>query len=104
MLEDLRAAEHLAGVAHEVLEQRELLGRQLDRRLAALDRVRHGVEDQIADRDRRGALDRPSTGERAQTGEELGERERLDEVVVGSRVEPLHPILDGVSRREHQDR
>ena len=32
------------------------------------------------------------------------ERERLHEIVVGAEIEPLHAILDGVFRRQHQHR
>ena len=36
-------------------------------------------------------------------GEQLLEREGLDEVVVGAGVEPGDPVRDRVARREHQD-
>ena len=42
--------------------------------------------------------------QRAQAGQELGQRVGLDEVVVGPGIEPLHPVVDGVARREHQHR
>ena len=42
--------------------------------------------------------------QRAQPREELLERERLDEVVVGARVETGDPVAHGAARREHQDR
>ena len=42
--------------------------------------------------------------QRAQPGEQLLERERLGQVVVGPGVEALDPVADGVARGEHQDR
>jgi len=42
--------------------------------------------------------------QRARTGDELAQRERLDEVVVGAALEAAHAVLDGVARGEHQHR
>ena len=42
--------------------------------------------------------------ERPDAGEELAEVERLDEVVVGARVEALDPVGWGVTRGEHEER
>jgi hypothetical protein len=36
--------------------------------------------------------------------EQLAERERLGEVVVGAAVQPVHAVVDRVTRREDQDR
>ena len=47
-------------------------------------------------------LDRPAAPERAQPRHELGERERLDEVVVGAAVEAGDAVLDRVARGEHE--
>src|SRR5262249_35398971 len=74
------------------------------RRAAARDHVALGVEREVA----YGEQDRPRqlgpAKERVKPGEELGERERLREVVVGSRVEAEHAVLDCVTRRQEQDR
>ena len=42
--------------------------------------------------------------ERTDAGEQLVELERLREVVVRAGVEAAHHVLDGVARREHEDR
>ncbi len=42
--------------------------------------------------------------QRAQAREQLVESERLDEVVVGSRVEPGDPVCHGVAGSQEQDR
>ena len=49
-------------------------------------------------------FDRRTPHERPQTCEELVEREGLRKVVVGAGVEPCNAVLDGIPRREHQDR
>ena len=41
--------------------------------------------------------------ERPQPGRQLRERERLDQVVVGTRVETGDTVTHGVAGREHQD-
>jgi hypothetical protein len=46
----------------------------------------------------------PSPGQRAHPGQQLGERERLDEIIVGAGIEAGHPVVDGVARRQEQDR
>ncbi len=45
-----------------------------------------------------------AAGERAQPGEQLLDRKRLGQVVVGAGVEPDHAVADAVERRQHQDR
>ena len=44
----------------------------------------------------------PAAGEGAEPGEELLERERLGEVVVGPGIEAAHAVLDRVAGGEHQ--
>src|SRR5690349_23661886 len=56
VLEQLVAGEHLARVAHERLQELELLGRQVHLVVAAPDPAGSGVELQVADLEHRGAL------------------------------------------------
>ena len=58
-------------------------------------------DDELGLRPARG---HPATTERPQPGGQLLVGERLDEVVVGTGVEPGHPVADGVAGGEHQDR
>ena len=53
-------------------------------------------------RDRPGAAGAPE--QRAQSGQQHDERERLGEVVVGAGVERLGVVVLAVLRRQHQDR
>ena len=62
--------------------------------VAAPDAAGGRVELEVADLEHRGALDRAAAGERAQARQQLGERERLGQVVVGAAVEAGHAVLD----------
>ena len=50
------------------------------------------------------ALRRPAAQERVQPGDDLLERERLHDVVVGARLQPRDPVADLVARREDAHR
>ena len=104
MLDQLEPREHVARVPHQSLEQRELLRGQLDLHAAASDLAAGRVEAQVPDLEHRGPFRPAAPGERAKPGVQLGERERLHEVVVGAAVEPSHAILDRVAGREDQHR
>ena len=82
------AGDHLPGVAHQVLEQAELAGLELDGASGAPDGVREEVHLQIRGYepgDRRPIAAAPPR-ERLDPGRELGEREGLDEIVVAARA------------------
>jgi hypothetical protein len=103
-LEQLEPGKNVAGTAHEGLEQRELLPREGDLGLAPPNPVRRGIEPEVADREDRGPLDGATSGDRAQTGQQLVEREGLREVIVRPAVEPCDAVLDRIAGREHQHR
>ena len=46
----------------------------------------------------------PAAQEGPQPGQQLGQGEGLDQVVVGSGVEALDPVVDGVAGGEHEHR
>src|SRR5437588_5201726 len=84
-LVDERAWKHLAGVAHVELEQVRLSRRQLEAAGASSCVHRAEVEAEVGETEDvcRLLLERPAK-ERAQSGEEFLERERLRQVVVGA--------------------
>ena len=63
-----------------------------------------GTVLQFADLSRGGVVDGAAPQQRAEPGQQLLERERLGQVVVGPGVEPGDPVRDGVARGEHEDR
>ena len=68
------------------------------------DLARRRVEPEVADLEHRRPLHGSPPHERPQPREELGERERLRQVVVGARVETGDAVVDAVARREHEHR
>ena len=104
MLEQVQTRKHLARPAHEDLQQRELLCREPNLGRTTRDLPRRRVEAEVADFEDGRPLGIAPADERAQAGEQLRERERLDEVVVGAAVETRDAILDRVPRGQHQHR
>src|SRR2546422_7559693 len=101
---DRGAVEQASLVQHEQLEQGELLRGEGDRPAAAAYlaggdvhlEVRHAIER----RRKRGAAAR----QRLEPRQELAEGEGLRQVVVGAGLEAAHPVVEGIERRQHQDR
>ena len=99
---------HLAGVAQEELEQRELGARELDLVAVADNVAGQRVEREVEERERgrlaRRRGERLAAEQRPQPGEELLERKGLDEVVVRAGVEPRHTVGDARTSGQHEDR
>jgi hypothetical protein len=104
LVEQALARDHDALVAHQVLEQLELALGQLDRALAADHLVRVRVQRQVADAQRRRAARRAPAQQRAHARQQLLALERLDQVVIGARIQPLHTRLQRVACGQDQDR
>src|SRR5262249_41817849 len=107
LVQQLVAAEGLAGVAKQRFEQRELAGTEITWPTMDRDRARRLVEaDRAGDEPwlgpAGGALG--PAGEGPQTRGELVVAERLHDVVVGAGVETAHAIADRVAGGEHEDR
>ncbi len=95
----------MARVAQEQLEQRVLGAGQLDLARAAAHPVRARVEREAGEPERRVLARRARAAqEGAHAREQLPERERLHEVVVGAEVEAADRVLLRVARGEHEDR
>jgi hypothetical protein len=62
------------------------------------------VQAQRPDLQDGGALRQAPAGERPQPREQLGEGERLGQVVVGAAVQAGDPVVDAVARGQHEDR
>src|SRR5215510_11522017 len=103
VLDQHRPREDAAGVAHEVLEQRPLARGQLDPAAAALHLARGRVERQVGQPQHRGASLRAAPEQGAHSRQELLERERLGQVVVGAEIEPGHLVGHAVACGQHDD-
>src|SRR5688500_11675604 len=88
---DLRAIQRLAGAPHEQLEHRALACRERELPPRARTDPTRDVEPHIERIEHRRARARRTPEDRANPRRELIERERLDEIVIGARVESLDP-------------
>ena len=101
--EQLVAGEHLARVADEDVEQVELAAGERELAARARRDVAARVDDDVARHVRARALLAAAAQQRLQARGQLGDRERLDEVVVGARLQPGDAVLDLVARGQHAD-
>jgi len=60
------------------------------------------VDDEVTPHEDR-RRSRAAPGQGPYPGDQLGEGERLDQVVVRAKIQAIHPVLDRGRRREHQD-
>src|SRR6266702_373101 len=103
VLQDPPPVDHLARVAHEELQQRELLRRQVDRPAVAGHRAGRRVQLDVFDTQPYRPLRGTAPDQRPQPGQQLGERERLDQVVVRPGVQPADPVADRVPGGQHEN-
>ena len=106
LLEDERPLEHPPRPPEEHLEQRELGPGELDLPLAPADLPGGDVHREVGEAEHLvGVLGlHRAAHQRPQPRQQLGQRERLGEVVVGPGVQPLDPVADGVAGGEDEDR
>ena len=101
--EQLVAREHLAGVADEHVEQVELAPGEAELAAVAGGDVAARVDDDVARDVRAGALGAVAAQQRLEPRGQLGDRERLDQVVVGAGLQAGDAVLDLVARGQHAD-
>ena len=95
VLEQRLLGQHLAGVGHEVAQEGELLGREVERRdrpVGASWRAVSSSRSPTASTG--GGRAGVAPQQRAHPGQQLGEGERLHQVVVGAVVEPGDPVVE----------
>ena len=85
-------------------QQGELAGREIDHLVADARHVARFVQLELARPQAARGLGRGPPAEGPHAGEQLGEGERLGQVVVGPGVEPGDPLLDRAEGREQEHR
>ena len=97
--------EHAPRIEHEVAQEVELGAGQLDARVAAEDLVPLLVEREVGEMQHvAGQLALRAAENRLHARDDLGEAERLRDVVVAADPQRLHLVLDRVLRGEEEDR
>jgi hypothetical protein len=93
-------------MAQEQLQQQELGAREREHALAPPCLVRAQVEPQVGIRERLllAVALAGTAQQRAHAREQLAQRERLDQVVVGAHVQAGDAVVDLAARGEHQHR
>ena len=102
VLEQLLRADHGAVGGQQHLQDPELLAGERERPRAAAGAVSRAVDRQVAAPQDRRRGRRPAR-ERPHARDELGEHERLAEVVVRPQLQAVHPVLDLGGGGEHED-
>ena len=90
-------------MADEDVEQVELAARERELAAGARGDVAPRVDDDVPRHVRARPLPAAPPQQRLQPRGQLGDRERLDEVVVGARLQARHAVLDLVARGQHAD-
>ena len=101
VLGQLIARDDRFGAPDQVLQQPVFRGGQRQRLPLQRHPMIDGIDRERTVRQRAGGLAVPASPiERAQPGQQLLERERLDEIVVGAAIERAHPIAHRVARAD----
>src|SRR5262245_44920845 len=106
VLDDQDPRENAILVAHEVFQKLEFFVGQLDVALPAFHLPGETIDSQIVDLQHRAplALGPRPPHESPDARQELGERERLGQIVVGAEVQAPDAVLDLAAGRQYQDR
>lgn len=104
VLQEHRSGYNPALMASEALDHGELPGRQVDPSPRALDAARQDINHEITNDDRIGRHALASANQSVKPSRKFREAERLGQVVVGAEIQPLNAVLDGIPRRQANDR
>jgi hypothetical protein len=96
--------DQLARVAHQVLEEGQLLGPQVDLAAGAPHLARQEIELEVTDLESgRLRRSRGAAHEGLHPRQELGKGEGLHQVVVAARLQATHAVVDGVPGAQEED-
>ncbi len=104
MVQNHPPGQHAIRRRQKVLQQRILLVRQLDALASAMHLVRQPVHLQIGEQNHVGMLDGGAPQQRLDADQQLGEIERLGQIVIGASLEMYDLVLGCISRGDHQYR
>jgi hypothetical protein len=104
VLQQLALGHHLPGPPHQVLQQGELPGGQLDVGLRAPDPPGRRVQGQVTRPELCGPGDRAAPEQRPQPGGQDHVRERLGQVVVGAQIQAVRLVVLAVLSGQDEDR
>ena len=88
----------------QVVQQRELLARQVHRHVSARDHAAYAVHLQVAMPHHAACRAAPATADRAATRQQLMKRKWLLQIVVSAHVQAGYPVVHRTASRQHQDR
>jgi hypothetical protein len=90
-------------VAHQVLEEVELTGREIDTSGGTLDSACYQVDVQVGDTQPQGARCVSPAQQHIDTRQKLGDRKRFHQVIIGARGQAADAIIDAVLGGQDQD-
>ena len=93
----------MALMPKQVFQELEFSGRQVKRTVSACGTARHEIELQVCRFQPQDFRRSTAPQQRADARQELGQRERFDEIVVGAEVESEHPVLHTVTGGQDED-
>src|SRR5262249_37133557 len=103
VLGNLRAGEHVPGMAHEIFQEGELPRAQFDQAPAAADLALGGVHSEVPEVQQRIHLQGRPAQQGPETGHQLREGKGFDQIIVGPDIETPDAIFYSVLGGEQQD-
>jgi hypothetical protein len=97
------ARHEVALMAEQIFEELELARRQLEQSLTAHGASRHQIEFQVSRFQAKDFGRTTAAEQRPNPREELGQRKRLDQIVVGALIQAKDAIVDAVASGQNQD-
>src|SRR5271166_354063 len=103
MVIDPRPRQHLPRVAQEKRQERELLGRQLERMPPSSRSLRGEIDTDVPLRGPEVGRAAMPPDQRANSGKQLVKRKRFAQIIVRPEIKPADPIGDGIARRQEKN-
>ena len=90
-------------MVQQVFEKFELTGRQIDFLAIPFDLARNDIQFEVRISELQRLLGSPAPRQCPYSGEKLGKRKGLNQVIVGPSVESLYSILNRVTSRQDEN-